>query len=406
MYLELGNRSAAAFTAARAGFALFQADEMDAAFRETRRALDAAREVGNRALEGRLEMQLGIFYERSDVTLARTHLAKALEIAKECGEKLLMTTTLNNLGLCDRHDGKLPDARKSFEAAIDVATAIGAAQDEDGARDNLAMVLGAMGEAEQAIVIHEQMLKRFQERKRVDDVVITLHSIAALRLELGDLAGARAQIDEGERLATPLGDRENLAEIRFLRAEVRALEGDLEAARRLLREAIDERRQSGTTRDAGGWELELTRMDLASGLSRTGDIRGWMARRENDALAHATLAWSLAADGNAKEASTEIDRALAVARSTDAYFERISAQLLAARVLVVVGKPERALAIARPLVESARSRGSIRWELEARLIVALAEAARGTSARESLGVIAQIAHERGLLAIEARARTQ
>jgi Tfp pilus assembly protein PilF/TolB-like protein len=399
LYLELGNRSAAAFTAARAGFALFQADDMDGAFRETRRALETAKDIGHRALEGRLEMQLGIFYKRSDLTLSRQHLANAIAIAKECGEKLLLGTSLNNVGLCDWHDGKLPSARQSFEAAIEVFAAIGAAQDADGARDNLAMVLGDLGEADEAIRIHEQMLKRFQERQLVDDVVITLHSIASLELKLGDVAGATARLDEGERIAKPLQDRENLAQIKSLRAQLAAMKGDLETARRLMREAIEERKNSGTSRNPGGWELELARMDLEAGVARTAEIKGWAAQRESDPIAHATLAWSLALDGSTAEATSAVERSLAVATKTDAYFARVSAQLLAARVLLVLDKPERAIAVARPLVAAAQAHGAIRWELEARLIVARAE-----KANEALDAVARAAKERGLTAIERRAR--
>jgi tetratricopeptide (TPR) repeat protein len=400
MFRELGNRTQAAFAIMRAATALRMGGHPAEARSELARALAEAREIGSVLAEGRIELQLGILERRASTDAARAHEARALAIAREVGDRLAETNARNAVALSDWHSGKLVEARAGFEEAAKIATEIGSKKNETDSLDNLAMVLGDLGQPREELAIHEQMIDRYRAMPSPEDVGMTLYNIAHVLLEEGELDAAEARLGEAETECKAGQDPDCLDAVKGWRAAIARLRGDPAAARVLLKEAIDDERTRGASRTQDDLEGRALLLDVEGGTARSEELAALVKKDDGSAQAHGRLAQSLAVGGATEDAIAEARRTLALARKEESYLQRVEAELAAADALSRAGRREEAASVARPIAADARRRGYLRWALEAELLSAAAEA----NPAASLGRVAVEADAKGLVIVAKRAR--
>jgi predicted ATPase/Tfp pilus assembly protein PilF len=131
-------------------------------------ALVLARELGDRPMERRVVVSLGIMHVlKGQTEEALTHLEVALAHARADGDQDIESFTLNNLGSTCRDLGRMEEARAYLELALTLCRALGNRRHEGTVLGNLGLLdqdLGHVEEAraryEAALAIHRQVGNR------------------------------------------------------------------------------------------------------------------------------------------------------------------------------------------------------------------------------------------------------
>jgi tetratricopeptide (TPR) repeat protein len=227
-------------------------------------ALAAARQVGDKELEGAiLQHQGSLADDRNQLESAARLYQQALERFQEAGNHQGMMRTYNLLGVAERKAGRLAEARawyeKSRELAVQLKDQVGIGQ----AAQNIGIVCQEEGDAareredypavrrhfEEARRSVEESLRAWQAQKNKPDEARSWGQLAQIHLRLGDLAAAErhaheaCQIRESLRLKEVWKNYDTLSEI----AQAR---GDLAAAAEWARKRDDLRAE--LRRRAGG----------------------------------------------------------------------------------------------------------------------------------------------------------
>ncbi|GIG69231.1 AfsR/SARP family transcriptional regulator [Phytomonospora endophytica] len=196
-----------------------------------RRALDLARDSGDRVAEARASQNLGIHaqrrraYEqaqdhfRSAVTLfgdlhdhggearcltelgiihqhhgryedAHEHQRRALCLYRENGSRIGETIVLNNLGLLCRREGRHDQARRHHQDALELCRAYDFPGDEAESLNALAEAARAMGDLAQAVTEHEGALAIAREVGYRPEQARAHDGLARAHRDLGDMANA------------------------------------------------------------------------------------------------------------------------------------------------------------------------------------------------------------------------
>ncbi|MFD0560080.1 DNA-binding SARP family transcriptional activator [Stackebrandtia endophytica] len=152
---------------------------------------DAAENLGDTMNQARMENYLGLSkWESGNFDAAHSHFARALELSRQCGAKMLTTLIDNNIALVYLDQGDARHATEQFLLAAESAAVHGPPMAEAMSRCNAAKAL----------------------------------------LLLSRIAEAEAQLDRAENIAQEIGDQVEQARIDFNRATSHRLVGDLDTA--------------------------------------------------------------------------------------------------------------------------------------------------------------------------------
>jgi tetratricopeptide (TPR) repeat protein len=122
-------------------------------------ALKAARQLKNRAAEGRHLGNLGIaYFDLGDQRRAIECQEESMAIARELDDRLGEGTALGNLGLAYKNLGDYRRAIGYYEQHLSIAREIGHRQGEAHALGNLGNAYYLLGEARRALEYHTQAL--------------------------------------------------------------------------------------------------------------------------------------------------------------------------------------------------------------------------------------------------------
>lgn len=287
------------------------------------RAVDAATVLGDR---GRLAMCLAnLAYQQTetrDLAGARTHLARARELALDCARPSLLGTVHTGLGAVADAEGRRGDAAGHFRQACDVLVAGGHERGELAARQRLAYVLLQTGEYAQA-ASHYERCREICDRLRTPHIRNWVEGGLALAFHyLGELDRADAAYRRALALNEQLGDRMSAAWCLNSLGQLDALRGDY---RRALVHHHRAREICGAINDQAG--EARTRVSLAGVLLQLGDLEAARSEGEQALIlagaarseeigreAMAALQAVYAAAGNPVLAEVHAHRALAIAR--------------------------------------------------------------------------------------------
>jgi serine phosphatase RsbU (regulator of sigma subunit)/Tfp pilus assembly protein PilF len=130
-YLEIGD--------------LYHYTEQDSAVHYYNKALEVAKNTGNKKIEAKCYNYIGIlYYRKADYDKTLEYFNKSLKIKKKIGDKGGIANSYNNIGLIARRNGELAKALSNFRNALEIRKNMlkGFSGDEDKKRENSLMMIG------------------------------------------------------------------------------------------------------------------------------------------------------------------------------------------------------------------------------------------------------------------------
>ena len=228
--------------------------DLDAARRAYGAALDIFRRQGaSRLAAGALNNLATVHLIGGDLAAARRDFERALVVFTDLDDRRRQTITATNLGGVEARAGRLRQASEWHRRALVSAEAevarLAALDDprqlsraellRDDVRQNLAVVLGDLGETGQALRLHAASLDGYLRRGDGGRAAAALASRGALLLELGEAESARQQLVRAQGLVDRQADPRSAARLALnLGVAWRDL-GDLDAATSSFTDALE-----------------------------------------------------------------------------------------------------------------------------------------------------------------------
>ncbi len=384
LYAKAGDRAGVAATANHSANLLMDQGDFEGSLREYERALAIHRETGNQrgsmiALRnlGGIESEMGRFAR------AKQLLIEADAIAREIRDRTGQAGVLVNLGYVLRTEGDLAGAQKGFEECLSLFQEVGSPTGEATARANLAGILQDQGDLQEARRQAETALRLFEAASYTRGVAFSLIRIGSLLTDEGSLKEAATTYQRVKDMSATHSSL--LAEAESGLASVNRLEGDLAAARKNERAALDSREKSQER-----FSLVLSRLALAQIALDAGDPQAaereaqsvaeqlrTLGARDWEGLARELLARALLAQGKIAPAEKAARDALQLTDWSQNRRSRLQVLIASSRVAAAAGR----LAEARQTLETARdeavSRGLWIQHLEAELALGEVELRHG-----------------------------
>ncbi|MGA8296041.1 MAG: adenylate/guanylate cyclase domain-containing protein [Acidimicrobiales bacterium] len=238
-----------------------------------------------------------------------THLARALEIYEQLGERRLVGVALGNLGLFAHFEGRWDEAVSLFRRGTDVAESVGDIAGAAMAEMNIGEILGNQGRLDEANAALRHATRTFQGLGYATLELAAVTQLGRVVAELGSDAEAVALLEGAINLEDPAGGPLAGIEARGFLAEAHVLAGRPAKAREVVAAA---RGRAGSALEGTPAGLLLDRVET-SGLAVMGERAGLIER---------------------------IDRALPVARATGTYFELVTLLVLRSSLDGETGPPE------------------------------------------------------------------
>lgn len=240
------------------GVASFELGRMDEARSRLSAVLEMAHADTDREMLAPAANNLGAIADlegRTDEALSYYRLA--LPLYEQAAEPHGLAQTYHNLGISYRSLGQTEEAIKSHEKTLDVASGV-------GYRPLVAMSLSAKAECEidrgDSLLALELANRAVMVARECEDPVsegdaLRVRGLASGRLD--NAHGAHLDFDAAERLATHSGNSLLLAETLRDRGRLLLDQGRPDAARPMLRRAVDRMRELGAIAKAEAIEREL-----------------------------------------------------------------------------------------------------------------------------------------------------
>ena len=312
-----------------------------------------------RALQLRAEFALAS--DAADVAIPR--LEQALELARHESLAAPEATSLHSLGIAYWMLGDLARGERLLADSTDLYDALAGSPEPVNSPVSLAETIRGGGRRGLRIVF-EDTLQPFAETSSESAVGYALGNRAGIARASGDLARARALVDESERRFKEAGDESGQAAALVRRAYLDLAEGDPGASRRTLQEAGEMRRERGDRRGlgvvlAGLGLIDTTAGDYARAEQHLTEAEAIFARA-GDRWGLAITLWRIAdlesARGRPDDAEAALERARRVLGPTQR--ERWIANTVAglAEIALEQGDPDRAVTLLRDARERYASR--------------------------------------------------
>lgn len=353
-----------------------------------------------------------------DVDGARALYRRALALLAPLGEHEKTGVVLNNMAIGYENQGNVTEAAALFRRAAASWAECGDVAHAGTARGNLGDVLMLRGQLPQAESLYEQAQQQI-ESVYPNGIAYLLYSRANLRLDAGDLAGARQLARQAMQLARSDHNVGDMAADGLVTGGILMSAGDLSGAEASLREAlrINQRRNNalGLAED----EAALGQVWLEAGKPAQAEPQFNLAmaqfRAQNSALdevqTEIELSRALLGAGKVAAARREIANALVISSAQPFPYLRLPEAIQEARVAVAEaagGGAGAALAEAESKLRWARAEalrlGFYQIGCEAKLALAqLAMRQDPARARASLRELASDAHRHGFELMARRA---
>ena len=325
-----------------------------------------ASEIGDAGAEWRALQFLGELALASDqCDIAMPWLERALELARRDGFAAAEATGVYSLGVAHWVLGDLARAEELVTESIDLFRALAGSPEPIPSPVNMAEIRSTQpGGGSRLPVVFEDTLQPFVEISSDAAVSYVLVNQAGIVRARGDLARARALLDESSARFEDARDEAGTAAVLVRRAYVELAEGDVPEARAALAEALELRRAQGDRRGvglalAGLGSIEITAGDYESAERLLAEARD-LFRRAGDRWGLASTLWRTADLAFARNRLDDAEAALREAQGVigATQRERWIANTLAgfAEVARLRGDTERASA----LLEEARERYAAR----------------------------------------------
>ena len=333
----------------------FRSGALARAYAHVEESYSLASELGDPRAEWRALQFLGEFGVASDAAdVARPWLERALELARREGFAAAEAICVYSLGVVYWILGDLARAEELLAASLDLFGALAGSPERIPSPVNIAEIrMTKPGGRSGLRVVFEDSLQPFVEISCDAAVSYVLANQAGIVRARGDLARARALLDESAARFEHSGDERGKAAVLVRRAYLELAEGALPAAREALEEALELRLGHGDRRGlglvlAGLGLIETTAGDYRSAEQHLAEARDIFSRA-GDRWGLASTLWRTAdlafARGNLDGAELALQEARAVLDETQR--ERWIANTLSglAEVALLRGDLDRASAL-------------------------------------------------------------
>ena len=371
---------------------LFYTGDPEQGAAEANRALEGARRTANRSLELAALTQLALQryggYEHA-VALGE----EAVTIARSLGDGPALAGALSRLAILDANRLHLERSLEEASEAVELARRLDDEEVTGLAVDGLKLShlkLGRLDDVERATA---ELIEIHRRRENLFYLEWALLESSFPMLGRGDFAAARARAREALELNQRLGDRANEALFHDGLCWLERACGNHERALEHGRHAVACATERGSGEWLGwtsatlGWVLlELEAAAEAAPVLEAGARAAQEVQAVGEVLrCRGLLAWALWLQGDADAATSlagETEARLAEVRAPagEAWLFGAHAQLAVARTLLAAGEPERAAALARPLLAAARRNRWLDAADAAAEVLAPAERALGSRA--------------------------
>jgi predicted ATPase/DNA-binding winged helix-turn-helix (wHTH) protein len=297
-------------------------------------------------LRARIGLNLGLLLRSSGRPVeAKAAAEAALAIATEVGAKLVEGRALGAVGLRLRDDNDLPGAERMLRQSIECCRVAGDEIGESIALCSLSTVLIRVGRVREALFHHQRGHEMIEARGDPFSLPSARSSNAQLLFAAGDLEPSLLAYERAGVAARSIGDTRNIAFIGTARGDVLIAAGRLDEAEASMLEALDAFEKNGDTwASADAWvglaELLCLQGRLAAAeeraLTAVRLTAGRGAQREYDA--RFVLFLVLLHTNRLKEAEELLDQATANATPAqqNPFFGR-----LVGRALLAFGRGDR-----------------------------------------------------------------
>ena len=207
-----------------------------------------------------------------DMAEAETAMMRALDLQGQGTGSELLLARLADLSaslFCDQR--RFDEAFQMLDTAYGLYERLGSAHDAGRVLVMKGLYTGYTGNAELGLQILSQGLASIDRDRDPRLTFRTLHNILLFRVELGDLAEARRQLDRMAHLYDRYAGPHERVKLRSIEGKIAAALGDLLRAEELLRGVRAELDADGL-----GYQAAIITLDLASvclQLGKTGEVR-------------------------------------------------------------------------------------------------------------------------------------
>lgn len=350
--------------------------DLNKAVQKSLEARDLAANAGNPDLLARVFRTYGIIlYDKGDFPGARSAFEEAVNIFQKIGDGQT-GSTLVNLGNVYYDQGRLEDAKRYYEQALQLHRAEGVEPALIGSDiGSIANVLDSLGELVDATRMQEQSLQGFHDGGDQRGESDTLNNLADVLVERGELSQALADYERGAAIAEKIGYKRGLAANLQGAAQIFLDRDQLPEAQNRVEKALGIRKELGDSTQLAQSQVALATIALEQGRPAEAEtlIRAATPQFEQQTMAAdasqsaALLARVLLAQSKIADAEAAAANAVALAEHTSDRSTQIVATLAAAEVNAHNGKePAAAKALESVLSECVRD-GYKEYEFDARL---------------------------------------
>jgi tetratricopeptide (TPR) repeat protein len=351
-------------------------DEAQATLNE---AIEATNTGPGRAARVRALVERAVLARLNGATEAerKPDLEEALAIAQTTGDPAQLARVQMGLAMLAIDAGRLGEARREVELAVDAAQRSGDSNREGDARGLLGWVTwAATSPASDIDRVQTDNIAFAQEHGRLGMKADELRLQAVEEARRGRLPEARRLLAESVAIIEDLGDLLSRAGFSRDRSWVEFLAGDPAARERVLREGYEQLSAMGErgvlstmAADLADALVDLGRLEEAEAMCTVAEEAGAQDDAVTQVGVRLVRGRLAAARSSMDEALASVAEALALADEGEYYDLRTLSRLVSAQVLLEAGRIDEARSHAEEVVDLARVRGDVVFEARARDLI-------------------------------------
>lgn len=348
-------------------------------------ALDLYRRLDDTEGQAEVHSQLGyLALQRREPDRARSHLKQALQLFTQLGSESGQALVFGNLGIFSLLQGRLGESESYLRSALQLSRRHGTTQTTAHLLNNLGNIYAVRGEVRRARDTWEEAGRYAEEGEIPLLVTLTRHNLAQLAMRRGRLPQARELLDMASRGAAEIGIPRLSAMVRLAEGELEHLAGRTTKAEKLYSEVSDlAKRADDQFVEALLWvrtaKLDNDRGDYQQAWQRASvAVEFFQGSDEFQELAAARgeLVEALLGRGEI-EAAAQVLRT-ATPKAGEENLDVVALyHLMRASYAVTRGESEKARTAVRQFLVVVPDGWLVPWRLDARLLLAEAEALQG-----------------------------
>jgi len=180
---------------------------------------------------------------------SKEYLEEGLVLLRECGEKKVITDTINMLGNVDLYLGDNDMAQKLFEENLSISRSTGNKHVMAITLNNLGNKKYIEGNYAEAQRLYEESLAVRRELGNVQGVAISLYNLGNITLDQCEYENSKKLFEESLEISREVGDKRMIASSLNCLGGIATMQEDYDGARKLIEESLTLNRGIGEKRN-------------------------------------------------------------------------------------------------------------------------------------------------------------